>query len=54
MSVDASPNYMISMTIALSGTNPVANVQGFFQTSMYVPYNMLGQGFRVPCGTSWF
>ena len=46
MSVDASPNYMISMTVALSGTNPVTNVQGFFQTSMYVPYNMLGQGFR--------
>jgi hypothetical protein len=51
LSVDASPNYMVSMTVALSSTYPVMNVQGFFQTSMYVPYNMLGQGFRVPCGS---
>jgi hypothetical protein len=51
LSVSASPNYMISMTVALSSSYPVLNTQGFFQTSMYVPYNMLGQGFKVPCGS---
>ncbi len=51
MSVDASPNYMITMTATLNNFGPVAHVQGFFQTSMYVPYNMLGQGFKVPCGS---
>jgi len=50
LSVDASPNYMITMTAVLNNFGPVAHVQGFFQTSMYVPYNMLGQGFKVPCG----
>lgn len=50
MSVDASPNYMITMTAMLNDFGPVAHVQGFFQTSMYVPYNMLGQGFKVACG----
>ena len=51
LSVSASPNYMISMTVILNNVGPVAQVQGFFQTSMYVPYNMLGQGFRVACGS---
>ena len=51
MSVDASPNYMITMTAFLNNFGPVAHTQGFFQTSMYVPYNMLGQGFKVPCGS---
>jgi hypothetical protein len=51
MSVSASPNYMITMTAFLNNYGPVAHVQGFFQTSMYVPYNMLGQGFKVPCGS---
>jgi hypothetical protein len=50
LSVNASPNYMITMTAVLNDYGAVANVQGFFQTSMYVPYNMLGQGVRVPCG----
>ena len=50
MAVDANPNYMITMTAFLNAFGPVAHVQGFFQTSMYVPYNMLGQGFRVACG----
>lgn len=50
LSVDASPNYMITMTLTLNDFGPVAHVQGFFQTSMYVPYNMLGQGFEVACG----
>lgn len=51
LSVDASPNYMITMTATINNIGPVAHTQGFFQTSMYVPYNMLGQGFRVPCGS---
>lgn len=50
LSVGASPNYMITMTLALNNTGPVAHTQGFFQTSMYVPYNMLGKGFKVACG----
>ncbi|CAG0927903.1 hypothetical protein TFLX_00686 [Thermoflexales bacterium] len=52
LAVDASPNYMITMTAVLNNFGPVAHVQGFFQTSMYVPYNMLGQGFKVPCGSA--
>jgi hypothetical protein len=50
LAVDASPNYMISMTVTLNNFGKVANVAGFFQTSMYVPYNMLGDGFKVACG----
>lgn len=50
MAVDASPNYMIAMTVTLNATGPVARVSGFFQTSMYVPYSMLGDGFQVACG----
>jgi hypothetical protein len=51
LSVDASPNYMITMTATLNDFGPVAHTQGFFQTSMYVPYNMLGQGVKVACGS---
>ncbi len=51
LSVSASPNYMITMTATLNDFGSVAHIQGFFQTSMYVPYNMLGQGFKVPCGS---
>jgi hypothetical protein len=51
LSVDASPNYMITMTAFLNNFGPVAHTQGFFQTSMYVPYSMLGQGFKVVCGS---
>lgn len=50
LSVDAAPDYMITMTLTLNDRGPVAHTQGFFQTSMYVPYNMLGQGFKVACG----
>jgi hypothetical protein len=50
MSVDANPNYMITMTLVLNAIGPVAHTQGFFQTSMYIPYNMLGRGFKVACG----
>ncbi len=52
LSVDASPNYMITMTAFLNNFGPVVHTQGFFQTSMYVPYSMLGQGFKVACGSS--
>lgn len=50
LSVDANPNYMINMWAILNATGPVAIYQGFFQTSMYAPYNMHGRGFRVACG----
>ncbi|MCA9875149.1 MAG: hypothetical protein H6659_00735 [Ardenticatenaceae bacterium] len=50
LSVGASPNYMITMTLTLNDRGPVAHTQGFFQTSMYVPYSMLGDGFKVACG----
>ena len=50
LSVDAAPNYMITMTLSLNAIGPVAHTQGFFQTSMYIPYNMLGEGFNVACG----
>ena len=49
-SVNASPNYMISMTLTINALGMVANTAGFFQTSMYIPYDMFGDGFRVPCG----
>lgn len=50
LSVDASPNYMITMTVQLNAIGTVAQTHGFFQTSMYVPYNMMGDGFQVACG----
>lgn len=51
MSVDANPNYMITMTVQLNDFGYVANYNGFFQTSMYVPYNMNPQGYKVACGS---
>jgi len=50
MSVNASPNYMVAMTVTMNTIGPVARIGGFFQTSMYVPYDMLGDGFKVACG----
>jgi hypothetical protein len=50
LSVSASPNYMICMEVTINEIGKVARYQGFFQTSMYVPYNMHDRGFRVPCG----
>ena len=50
MSVDTSPNYMIAMTVTLNTIGIVSRYQGFFQTSMYVPYNMQDAGFKVACG----
>ena len=52
MAVNAAPaTYMITMTVALNDFGPVAHTQGFFQSSMYIPYNMLGDGFKVACGS---
>jgi hypothetical protein len=50
MSVDANPNYMIAMTVTVNTVGIVARINGFFQTSMYAPYNLFDRGFRVPCG----
>jgi hypothetical protein len=50
LAVDSNPNYMITMTVTLNDFGVIAHTQGFFQNSMYVPYNMLGNGFKVPCG----
>jgi hypothetical protein len=50
MSVSADPNYMITMTVKLNDFGYVARYNGFFQTSMYVPYNMNPGGFKVACG----
>jgi hypothetical protein len=51
LSVSADPNYMITMTVKLNEFGTIAHTQGFFQTSMYVPYNMLDHGFKVACGS---
>jgi hypothetical protein len=50
LSVDAAPNYMITMTLSLNDTGPALHTQGFFQTAMYVPSTMLGDGIKVSCG----
>ncbi|MBI5652525.1 MAG: hypothetical protein HZC40_19065 [Chloroflexi bacterium] len=50
MAVDANPNYMITMTVKINSIGFVSQVHGFFQTSMYVPYNMYGPGYKVACG----
>jgi hypothetical protein len=50
LAVDSNPNYMITMTLSLNEFGPVAHIQGFFQTSMYTPYNMYDRGFKVACG----
>lgn len=50
MSVSASPSYIITMTVDLNAIGPVARYHGFFQTSMYAPFNMNPQGYKVACG----
>lgn len=50
MSVSASPNYIITMTVSLNDIGVISHYQGFFQTSMYVPFNMHDRGFKVACG----
>lgn len=50
MSVSATPSYMLYMTVMINELGNVSRTQGFFQTSMYVPFSMLGDGFKVSCG----
>lgn len=50
LSVSADPSYIISMTVRLNDFGYVANYSGFFQKSMYVPYNMNPLGYKVACG----
>lgn len=50
MSVNASPNYMIAMTATINAIGPVIRYHGFFQTSMYAPFNMQDRGIKVACG----
>jgi len=42
---------MIAMTVTLNTIGNVSYTSGFFQTSMYVPYNMYDKGFKVACGS---
>lgn len=51
LSVDAAPNYMITMTVRLNDFGVVGSYHGFFQTSMYAPYNMNPGGYKVACGS---
>jgi hypothetical protein len=51
LSVSAgTPNYMHFMSLTLNATGGIGLYYGFFQESMYVPYNMHDRGFRVKCG----
>jgi hypothetical protein len=50
LSVTADPNYMICMEVTINDIGKVSRSQGFFQTSMYVPFGMHDRGFRVACG----
>jgi hypothetical protein len=45
----SSSQYIISMTVTIDG-HIRAYHSGFFQTSMFVPGQMYGPGFRVTCG----
>ena len=50
LSVNGDPNYMVCLQVTINNIGRVAQYQGFFQTSMYVPYNMSDRGYRVACG----
>lgn len=45
----SSSQYIISMTVELDGRLRAYH-SGFFQTNLYIPPDMLGDGFRVTCG----
>jgi hypothetical protein len=45
----STSQYIISMTVSLDN-HIVAYHSGFFQTSMYIPDDMVGHGFKVACG----
>ncbi len=42
-------NYVLSMTVSIDGRLRAYH-SGFFQTSMFIPGDMYGPGFRVACG----
>jgi hypothetical protein len=44
-----SSQYIISMTVSINDRVRAYHA-GFFQTSMYIPGNLLTPGFKVPCG----
>lgn len=50
LSVSAAPDYITNMEVRINDIGYVARINGFFQTSMYVPYSLLGDGFKVSCG----
>lgn len=51
MNVDAGTSaYMITMTATIN-PNVRARYYGFFQQTMYVPFNMQPTGFKVLCGS---
>ncbi len=50
ISVNGAPNNIITMTVTVNAIGVVSHYQGFFQQSMYVPYNMVDRGFKVACG----
>ncbi|MFZ3078892.1 MAG: hypothetical protein WA109_04325 [Bellilinea sp.] len=50
LSVTSDPNYMVSLEVTLNDFGKVSRSHGFFQTSMYIPFSMLGNGFQVTCG----
>jgi hypothetical protein len=45
----ATSQYILSMTVEIDGRLR-ANIQGFFQTYMYIPSEMYAPGFEVACG----
>jgi len=45
----SASQYIISMTVSIDN-RLVAYHSGFFQTSMYIPSDMMGRGFKVACG----
>jgi hypothetical protein len=49
LSVNAAPNYILYTRVQIN-QRFVARYAGFFQTSMYIPHDMNGLGFKVPCG----
>ncbi len=50
LSVSASTSqYIISMTVSIDGRIRAYHA-GFFQTSMYIPSDLLTPGFKVACG----
>ncbi len=47
---DSAPDNIRTITTTLTSKGIMASYKGFFQTSMYISYNMAGQGYRVECG----